>query len=111
MIQSSSSAFDSTPWISPSSFDSTISPKYRINEVDDFLKNCFPDMRFLLNTFMDSGIRSREYLSVIAGWPAEEIEQFLRGMGTSTMFCNSGPTEMDIKVLIKHFKQYFNVRL
>lgn len=100
----------SIPWVSPPSLDPTTLPKYRINEVEAFLKSCFPDMRHLLNQFMDYGILNRQYLSVIAGWPPEKIDQLLRGIGASTMFNDLGPTEMDIKILIKHFKDYFNAK-
>ncbi|EKM78049.1 hypothetical protein AGABI1DRAFT_114884 [Agaricus bisporus var. burnettii JB137-S8] len=59
---------------------------------------------------MDYGILNRQYLSVIAGWPPEKIDQLLREIGTSTVFNDLGPTEMDIKILIKHFKDYFNAK-
>ncbi|KAF9442866.1 hypothetical protein P691DRAFT_764811 [Macrolepiota fuliginosa MF-IS2] len=92
--------------------------EYRIDQIAIFLRSCAPSMEYLLNSFIEYGCRSREFLVAIAqNWTDEEIDAFLKDLvivdggqvsSTSPSASDRRPssrlTNMDIRILTRHLR-------
>lgn len=82
--------------------------EYRVDEVAAFLGSCDPDMRFLLNSFIKFGCRTRELLKRVSTWIEKDIDEFLRKVVSLDPQISKVIPHMELHLLQRHFKEYFN---
>lgn len=79
-----------------------------MEEVAAFLSSCDPDMRFLLNSFIKFGCRTRELLKRVSTWIEKDIDEFLKKVVSVDPQILKTIPPMELHLLRRHFKEYFN---
>lgn len=65
-------------------------------------------MQFLLHSFIGFGLRNNDLLGMVAKWPNEKIDEFLKKVVGVTPEILTVLPEMEFYLLREHFREYFS---